>query len=82
MPRPQFTVRALLVAMLVAAAFFGGMSFEKDRRRREDEAAARNAESLRRADEISNMLRHKRFDDLFIIEIEKRKSEFRLREDD
>jgi hypothetical protein len=24
MPRPQFTLRALLVAMLVVAAFFGG----------------------------------------------------------
>ena len=26
MPRPQFTLRALLVAMLVVAAFFGGMA--------------------------------------------------------
>lgn len=26
MPRPQFTPRSLLVAMLVVAAFFGGMA--------------------------------------------------------
>jgi hypothetical protein len=26
MPRPQFTTRTLLVAILVAAAFFGGMA--------------------------------------------------------
>ena len=25
MPRPQFTLRSLLVAMLVVAAFFGGI---------------------------------------------------------
>ena len=29
MPRPQFTLRALLVAMLVVAAFFGGMAVQK-----------------------------------------------------
>ncbi|HVA46406.1 MAG TPA: hypothetical protein VNH11_08535 [Pirellulales bacterium] len=29
MPRPQFTLRALLVAMLVVAAFFGGMVAQK-----------------------------------------------------
>jgi hypothetical protein len=31
MPRPQFTIRALLVAMLVVAAFFGVVRFERDR---------------------------------------------------
>jgi hypothetical protein len=40
MPRPQFTIRALLVAMLVSAAFFGGVRFERERQRRADEAAA------------------------------------------
>jgi hypothetical protein len=40
MPRPQFTLRALLVAMLVVGAFFGGIRFERERRKREDEAAA------------------------------------------
>jgi hypothetical protein len=39
MRRPQFTLRALLVAMLVVAAFFGGIHFERERRRREDEKA-------------------------------------------
>jgi hypothetical protein len=39
MRRPQFTLRALLVAMLVVAAFFAGIRFERERRRREDEAA-------------------------------------------
>ena len=29
MPRPQFTLRALLVAMLVVAAFFGGMALQR-----------------------------------------------------
>lgn len=35
MPRPQFTLRALLMAILVVAAFV-----ERERRRHEDEAAA------------------------------------------
>jgi hypothetical protein len=34
--RFQFSLRALLVAMLVVAAFFGGIRFERERRRRED----------------------------------------------
>ena len=29
MPRPQFTLRALLVAMLVVGAFFGGMAWQR-----------------------------------------------------
>lgn len=41
MPRPQFTLRALLVAMLVVAAFLGGLQFgqrrEKQRRRLQEE---------------------------------------------
>jgi hypothetical protein len=40
MPRPQFTLRALMVVMLVVAAFFGGMQFERERRRQADEASA------------------------------------------
>lgn len=31
MPRPQFTLRALLVAMLVVAAFLGGMAVQRER---------------------------------------------------
>ena len=31
MPRPQFTVRTLLVTMLVVAAFFGGMAVQRHR---------------------------------------------------
>lgn len=31
MPRPQFTLRALLVAMLIVAAFFGGMAVQRQR---------------------------------------------------
>jgi hypothetical protein len=38
MPRPQFTLRSLLVAMLVVAAFFAGIRFERERDRREHEA--------------------------------------------
>jgi hypothetical protein len=38
MRRPQFTLRALLVAMLVVGAFLGGIQFERERRRRETEA--------------------------------------------
>jgi ferric-dicitrate binding protein FerR (iron transport regulator) len=29
MPRPQFTLRALLIAVLVVAAFFGGMAVQR-----------------------------------------------------
>ena len=29
MPRPQLTLRSLLVAMLVVAAFFGGMAWQR-----------------------------------------------------
>ncbi|HWB08782.1 MAG TPA: hypothetical protein VG826_30305 [Pirellulales bacterium] len=42
MPRPQFTLRALLVAMLVVAAFFAGVHFERERQRRVDEAELTN----------------------------------------
>lgn len=35
MPRPRFTLRALLVAMLVVAAFFGGIHFEQRWERRD-----------------------------------------------
>ncbi|HET6879093.1 MAG TPA: hypothetical protein VFI31_02995 [Pirellulales bacterium] len=38
--RFQFSLRALLVAMLVVAAFFAGIHFERERRRRADEASA------------------------------------------
>ena len=34
MPRPQFTLRSLLVAILAVAAFFGGMQFERELERR------------------------------------------------
>ncbi|HWB11675.1 MAG TPA: hypothetical protein VG826_20760 [Pirellulales bacterium] len=39
MPRPQFTLRALLVAMLVVGAFFGRMAFQAkiEAKRRADE---------------------------------------------
>lgn len=46
MRRPQFTIRALLVTMLVVGAFFGGIHFERERRRREDDAIARQMEGL------------------------------------
>lgn len=36
MPRPQFTLRGLLVAVLVVAAFFGGVRFERQRRKQHD----------------------------------------------
>ena len=38
MPRPQFTLRALLVAMLVVAAFFGGVEFGRVEGQRRFEA--------------------------------------------
>ncbi|HET6884125.1 MAG TPA: hypothetical protein VFI31_28480 [Pirellulales bacterium] len=43
MRRPQFTLRAFLMAMLVVGAFFGGIRFERERRRRADETAASEA---------------------------------------
>ena len=48
MPRPQFTLRSLLVAMLVVAAFFGGIHFERERRRRADEARDHDYDQVRR----------------------------------
>ena len=47
MPRPQFTLRALLVLMLAVACFFGGIWFERELRRREAEAAAMRADAIR-----------------------------------
>jgi hypothetical protein len=41
MPRPQFTLRALLVLMLAAGCFFGGMRFERERRREDESATGR-----------------------------------------
>jgi hypothetical protein len=38
--RFQFSLRALLMVMLVVAAFFGGIRFERERRRRADEKEA------------------------------------------
>ena len=43
MRRPQFTLRTLLVALLVVGAFLGGIRFERERRRRADEAATQAA---------------------------------------
>ncbi|HVX10708.1 MAG TPA: hypothetical protein VHC22_05970 [Pirellulales bacterium] len=39
MTRPQFTLRALLLAMLAGGCFFGGIRFEREleRRRRAEE---------------------------------------------
>ena len=34
MPRPQFTLRALLVAMLVVASFFAGAAWQNTRKSR------------------------------------------------
>ena len=39
MRRPQFSIRALLILMLVVAAFFGGIKFERERRTREERAS-------------------------------------------
>ncbi|HVA44904.1 MAG TPA: hypothetical protein VNH11_00835 [Pirellulales bacterium] len=48
MPRRfQFSLRALLVAMLVVAAFFGGIHFERERRRLAAEAAAKREDAVR-----------------------------------
>lgn len=39
MRRPQFSIRALLILMLVVGAFFGGIKFERERRIREERAS-------------------------------------------
>lgn len=49
MCRRRFTLRALLIVMLVAAAFLGGSRFERERQRREDEAKERLALEAERA---------------------------------
>lgn len=43
MPRPQFILRALLVAMLVVAAFLGGIHFERERQKRGEKAVLEQA---------------------------------------
>jgi hypothetical protein len=48
MARPQFTLRTLLVAMLVVGAFFGGIKFERQRHQGADEAAAKAARRMQR----------------------------------
>lgn len=60
MPRPQFSIRTLLVAMLIAAAFFGGIDFERERRRRDDEAAALAAKRVQGAPQGSAARRIKK----------------------
>lgn len=47
MPRPQFTLRVMLVLMLAVACFFGGIRFERERRRLAAEAAAKRADTVR-----------------------------------
>ena len=43
MPRRfQFSLKTILVAMLVVAAFLAGIHFERERQRRADEAALTN----------------------------------------
>ena len=49
MKRPQFTLRALLVAVLVVAAFFAGIHFERERQRRADLEMERLASEAERA---------------------------------
>lgn len=62
MPRPQFTLRALLAAMLFVAAFFGGAAWQRgqtglklwrneqrmQKMERTTQAAVNEAEALRR----------------------------------
>ncbi|HWB11458.1 MAG TPA: hypothetical protein VG826_19665 [Pirellulales bacterium] len=47
MPRPQFTIRALLVLLLAIACFFGGIRFEREWQRRADEKAALASKAVR-----------------------------------
>ena len=62
MPGPQFTLRALLVAMLVVGAFFGGMEWQRKLAsmrltKREEELNARHAEQDARESELRGMYR-------------------------
>ena len=43
MPRPQFTLRALLLLMLVVAAFFGGVRFGREWQRSDEKGVAASA---------------------------------------
>ena len=54
MRRPQFSIGALLIAMLAAACFFGGVHFEQ--RRKQHDAAARGVQTVdvRLANEFSD----------------------------
>jgi hypothetical protein len=61
MPRPQFTLRALLVAMLVVGAFFGGFLAGADWQKRSHKEASRptilatETSTLQGADGITNV---------------------------
>ncbi|HEV3340643.1 MAG TPA: hypothetical protein VG125_09805 [Pirellulales bacterium] len=48
MPRPQFTLRALLVLLLAIACFFGGIRFERERQREKAEQMKLEVEQARR----------------------------------
>lgn len=48
MRRPQFTLRALLILMLVVAAFFAGVRYDRELLRREDAAIAEQRAEMER----------------------------------
>ncbi|HVX10889.1 MAG TPA: hypothetical protein VHC22_06895 [Pirellulales bacterium] len=55
MPRPQFTLRALLVAVLVVGAFLGGIYFEHGRKIAKRDAALVELEAEMAAIEEENV---------------------------
>jgi cell division protein FtsB len=51
MSRPQFTLRALLVAMLIVGAFFGGASWQRHELQQEILQAREDSEGLQQENE-------------------------------
>jgi hypothetical protein len=60
MPRPQFTLRALLAAMLVVAAFFGGrvVGIENERKRMSAEVSEKKEKLQKEADDLRKNTLH------------------------
>jgi hypothetical protein len=52
MPRPQFTIRALWILLLVVACFFGGIRFEREPQKQEDELAGQPVQFAANTDVI------------------------------
>lgn len=86
MPRPQFTLRALLVLMLAVGCFFGGLRYgerrERDQRTREDEARAKKviADMIKLQADMEEVIRLRREHDGLPARIRRREADEMIRQ--